>query len=134
MPSKNDAAMTTTFTDILAALAACGYTPTLNVTDNKCSKIVEAYIKSKKRDIHLVPYHIHHVNATERIISTFKEHFIAGLATVDRRTAPSNCGTNFYNKSNSHSAVFASHAMIPSKSPNEEVNGFLTSTKPPSCH
>ena len=59
MPSKNDAAMTTAFTKILATLAACGYKPTLNITDNKCSKMVEAYIKSNKMDIHLVPPHNH---------------------------------------------------------------------------
>jgi hypothetical protein len=35
MPSKNDAAMITTFTKILAILAACRYKPNLNVTNNK---------------------------------------------------------------------------------------------------
>jgi hypothetical protein len=32
----------------------------------------------------LVPPHNHHINATERAIATFKEHFIAGLATVHK--------------------------------------------------
>jgi hypothetical protein len=31
----------------------------------------------------LVPPHNHHVNAAEHAISTFKEHFVAALATVD---------------------------------------------------
>ncbi len=84
MPSKNNAAMITAFTEILATLAAHGYKPTLNVTDNKCSKMVEAYIKSNKMDTHLVPPHNHHDNAAEHAIATFKEQFIAGLATVDR--------------------------------------------------
>jgi hypothetical protein len=57
MPSKNNAAMITAFTKILATLAARGYKPTLDVTDSKCSKMVEAYIKSNKMDIHLVPPH-----------------------------------------------------------------------------
>jgi hypothetical protein len=35
MPSKNNDAMITAFRDILAALAAHGYMPTVNVTDNK---------------------------------------------------------------------------------------------------
>jgi hypothetical protein len=34
-------------------------------------------------EIQLVPPHNHCVNATERAISTFKEHFVAALATVD---------------------------------------------------
>ena len=84
MPSKNNAAMITAFTKILATLTARGYKPTPNVTDNNCSKMVETYIKSNKMDIHLVPPHNHHVNGAERAIATFKEHFIAGLATVDK--------------------------------------------------
>ena len=36
MPSKNNAAMITAFTKILATLTARGYKPTLNVTDNEC--------------------------------------------------------------------------------------------------
>ncbi len=35
-------------------------------------------------DIHLVPPHNHRVNAAERAITTFKEHFIPGLTTVDK--------------------------------------------------
>jgi hypothetical protein len=84
MPSKNDAAMITAFTKILAMLAARGYKPTLNVTDNECSKTVEAYIKSNKMGIHFVPPYNHRVNMAECAIATFKEHFIVGLATVDR--------------------------------------------------
>jgi hypothetical protein len=34
MPSKNNAAMITSFTNILTTLAACGYKPTLKVTEN----------------------------------------------------------------------------------------------------
>jgi hypothetical protein len=44
MPSKNNAAVITAFTKILATLTARGYKPTLNITKNKCSKMVEVYI------------------------------------------------------------------------------------------
>jgi hypothetical protein len=84
MPSKNDAAMIITSTKIFPTLAAGRYKPTLNVTDNECSKMVEAYIKSNKMNIHLVLPHKHRVNAAKRAIATFKEHFITGLATGDR--------------------------------------------------
>ncbi len=94
MPSKNDAAMITAFIEILATLAACSYKPTLNITDNECSKTVEAYIKSNKMDIHLIPPHNHQVNAVELAIATFKEHFIAGMP-LSTGTAPHNCGMNF---------------------------------------
>jgi len=59
MPSKNNGAMIAAFTDILATLNARGYSPTLNVMDIKCSKAVEAQIRSNKMDIHLVPPHNH---------------------------------------------------------------------------
>ena len=59
------------------------YTPTLNVMDNECSAAVEKYIKSEKIGIQLVPPHKHRVNAAECAIATFKEYFIAALATVD---------------------------------------------------
>jgi hypothetical protein len=52
--------------------------------DNKCSATVERYIWSKKINIQLVPPHNHRVNAAEQAIATFKEHFIAALATVDQ--------------------------------------------------
>jgi hypothetical protein len=51
------------------------------VMDNEYSATVEKYIRSEKITIQLVPPHNHRVNAAERAIATFKEHFIA--ATVD---------------------------------------------------
>jgi hypothetical protein len=52
--------------------------------DNECSTAVEQYIHSEKINIQLVPPHNHQANAAERAIATFKEHFIAALATVDQ--------------------------------------------------
>jgi hypothetical protein len=51
--------------------------------DNECSKAVKKHIRSNKMEIQLVPLHNYCINATERTISTFKEHFIAALATID---------------------------------------------------
>jgi hypothetical protein len=84
MPSKNIGAMINAFTKILATLATCNYHPTLNLMDNECSKAIEAHICKNNMDIHLVPPHNHWVNTTERVIATFKEHFIAGLSTIDK--------------------------------------------------
>ncbi len=55
MPSKNDGAMIAALKDILVPLNTRGYAPTLNVMDNKCSKAVEAHIRSNNMDIHLPP-------------------------------------------------------------------------------
>jgi hypothetical protein len=40
---------------------------------------------SQKNDVkyQLVPPHCHRHNATQRAIRTFKEHFVAGLASAD---------------------------------------------------
>jgi hypothetical protein len=84
MPSKNNAGMIAAFSDIFSTFAAHGYAPTLIVMDNECSKAVEAHIKANKMNVHLVPPHNHRVNAAEHAIATFKEHFIAGLATIDK--------------------------------------------------
>ena len=39
----------------------------------------------KEVDFQLVPPHIHQRNLAERAISTFKDHFIAGLDSVDQQ-------------------------------------------------
>ena len=84
MPSKIDGPMIDAFTEILGTLAARNYHPTLNLMDNECSKAIDAHICKNNMDIHLVLLHNHWVNAAECAIATFKEHFIAGLATVDK--------------------------------------------------
>ncbi len=84
MPSKNNAAMIAAFSDILSTLAVHGYAPTLNVMDNECSKAFKAHIKANKMNVHLVPQHNHYINVAECAIAMFKEHFIGGLANVDK--------------------------------------------------
>ena len=82
MPSRTS--MVTAFTEVIATLKAGIYMPALNMMNNECSAAVEKYIRSKKIGIiQLVPPHNHCVNAAKRAIGTFKEHFIAALATVD---------------------------------------------------
>jgi hypothetical protein len=83
MPSCTDASMVTAFIDVITTLKTGGYRPALNVMDNECSAAVEKYIRSEQINIQLIPPHNHQVNAAERAIATFKEHFIAALATVD---------------------------------------------------
>jgi hypothetical protein len=51
--------------------------------DKECSKAVIRHIQSNKIEIQLVPPHNHCVNTTKRDISTFKEHFVVALATVN---------------------------------------------------
>jgi hypothetical protein len=83
MPSCTNALFITAFFKVFGILCACDYQPALTVMDNECSKAVEKHIRANKMDIQLVLPHNHRVNAAERAIETFKEHFAAALATVD---------------------------------------------------
>ncbi len=51
--------------------------------DKECSKVVEKHICANRMTIQLVPPHNHRVNAAKQAIGTFKEHFIATLATIN---------------------------------------------------
>jgi hypothetical protein len=80
---RTDASFIAAFTKVFTILRAWNYQPALNVMDNKCSKVVEKHIHTNRMMIQLVPSHNHRVNAAKRAIGTFKEHFIAALATIN---------------------------------------------------
>jgi hypothetical protein len=80
---RTNSTFITAFSKVFAILHAHNYQPALNVMDNECSKAFEKHIQSNKMNIHLVPLHNHCINATEHAITTFKEHYVAALATVD---------------------------------------------------
>ena len=77
MPNHTNASVIAAFTEVFHILQAQQYLPVLNVMDHECSKAVEKHIKKNKMKIQLVPPHNHCVNAAERAIGTFKEHFVA---------------------------------------------------------
>ena len=83
MKSRNDQCMVAAYKNIYNHLTAAGHKPTLNVTDNECSKAVQNYIMSQNVDWQLVDPDNHRVNTAKRAIQTFKHHFLAGLAPVD---------------------------------------------------
>jgi hypothetical protein len=122
MPSKNNGAMIAALTDILANLNACRYAPRLNAMDNKFSKAIEAHIQNNHMDIHLVPPHNHQVNTTKHRIATFKEHFIAALATVDRN-CPLQLWDNFLPQVELTLNLLQFFQWNPTKSAKKEVNG-----------
>ena len=119
------------FTDILSTLAAWDYHPsTLNVMDNECSKAVAAHIRKNDMDIHLVPPHNHRVNAAERAIATFKEHFITALTTVNK-DCPLQLWDEFLPQVELTLNLLRFSRRDPNKSANEEVNGFFDFNKMP---
>ena len=84
-PTKNKTAetMVSAFSILHSRLTKAGFKPKLHRLDNECSDLLKLDLKSKGLDFQLVPPGCHRRNAAERAIRTFKNHFIAGLCSVN---------------------------------------------------
>jgi hypothetical protein len=60
-----------------------GHAPELHILDNECTQDLKNAFLANRIAFQRVPPHEHRVNAAERAIRTFKNHFIASLFTVD---------------------------------------------------
>ena len=65
-------------------LCRTGFHPKLQHLDNECSEILKDFMTNTNIDFQLIPPGVHHRNAAEGAICTFKNHFIAGLCSVDK--------------------------------------------------
>ena len=65
-------------------LCNAGLCPQLQHLDNECSKPLKQFMTSQNIDFQLFPPGIHHRNASKCATHTFKNHFIAGLCSVDK--------------------------------------------------
>jgi hypothetical protein len=59
------------------------FKPKLQTLDNKASTALKNFFTAQNIDYQLVSPHYHRRNAAERAIGTFKEHFVAGISSVD---------------------------------------------------
>jgi hypothetical protein len=98
--------------------------------DNECSTAVKNYIRSEKINIQLVPLHNHRVNAAERAIATFKEHFIAALATMDMH-CPLQLWDEFLLQVKLTLNMLRFSQRNPKRSANQEVYGSFDFNKTP---
>eukprot|EP00804_Cyclotella_cryptica_P001099 CCRYP_008385-RA/>CCRYP_008385-RA protein AED:0.18 eAED:0.13 QI:0/0/0/1/0.4/0.16/6/0/1406 len=84
----------TMYTDATGALPAVtlegnqyylskGYKPTFNVTDNQATTPIKAYLGTENCKWQFIEPNNHRINAAERAIQTFKNHFISGLCSTD---------------------------------------------------
>jgi hypothetical protein len=64
-------------------LTSKGYKPKINIMDNQATKYIKAFLTEQQCQLQLVEPHNHRLNAAERAIQTFKDAFIAALATTD---------------------------------------------------
>ena len=83
LKSQSDESMVDAFNDVYEELASKGFKPKLHIMDNQCSKAVVKQIKAAGVNIQLVPPDEHKVNAAERAIQTWKDHWTAGMGTLD---------------------------------------------------
>jgi hypothetical protein len=83
MKSKSASEWLKSFDEIFQELTSRGLKPKLQTMDNEASAALKSYSTEKEMTYQLLPPHCHRRNAAERAIRTFKEHFVAGLASVD---------------------------------------------------
>ncbi len=72
-----------TLTKCNLLLTTKGFKHKLNVIDNKASKHIKTFLTKNDCKLKLVEPHNHYINAAECAIQTFKDAFIAALATTD---------------------------------------------------
>ncbi len=66
-------------------LMSKGFKPRLNIMDNQVTTHIKAFLTKNDCKLQLVEWHNHCINAAERAIQTFKDAFIAALATTDSK-------------------------------------------------
>jgi hypothetical protein len=83
LKDQTDNSLLAAFEDVYTYLTDRGFPPQLNVMDNQCSKTIQKFIESNNAKIQLCNPDDHRVNAAERAIQTWKNHWLAGLGTLD---------------------------------------------------
>jgi hypothetical protein len=95
MKSRSASEWVNAYDHIHQELTAKGFKPKLQTLDSEASAALKHFFTTNNVEYQLVPPHCHRRNAAERAIRTFKEHFVAGLSSVDP-TFHYICGTYFY--------------------------------------
>jgi hypothetical protein len=83
MKSRSASEWVKSYDTIHQELTVKGFKPKLQKLDNEASTALKILSTDNDVDYQLVPPHCHRHNAAERAIRTFKEHFMAGLSSVD---------------------------------------------------
>jgi hypothetical protein len=81
--SKSSSEWVKAYYSIHQELTVKGFKPKLQTLDNEASTSLKNFFTIKNIANQLVLPHCHPRNAAKRAIGTFKEHFVAGLSSVD---------------------------------------------------
>jgi hypothetical protein len=83
MKSRSASEWIKSYDHIHQELTAKGFKPKLQTLDNEASAALKIFFTANDIEYQLVPRHCHRRSADERSIRSFKEHFVAGLSSVD---------------------------------------------------
>jgi hypothetical protein len=83
MKSRSASEWVKAYDSIHQELTVKGFKPKLQTLDNEAYAALKNFFAVNDIDYQLVPPHCYRRNAAERAIRTFKEHFVAGLSSVD---------------------------------------------------
>jgi hypothetical protein len=83
IPNLRDETILDVFDKVFQELRSKGFKPTFNVTDNQAASPIKKYLQKENTTWQFVEPNNHRVNAAERAIQTYKNHFISGLCTTD---------------------------------------------------
>jgi hypothetical protein len=83
MKSRSASEWVKAYDTIHQELTVKGSKPKIQTLNNEASAALKNFFTANDVDYQLVPPHCHRRNAAERAIRNFKEHFVAGLSSVD---------------------------------------------------
>jgi hypothetical protein len=83
MKSRSASEWVKAYDVIYQEITVKGFKPKLQTLDNEASTALKNFFTANNIAYQLVPHHCHRRNTAERAIRTFKEHFVAGLSSVD---------------------------------------------------
>jgi hypothetical protein len=83
MKSRSASEWVKAYDTVHQELTVKGFKPKLQTLDNEASAGLKNFFTVNDIAYQLVPPHCHLRNTAERAIRTFKEHFVAGLSSVD---------------------------------------------------
>jgi hypothetical protein len=119
---RESATIVNAFDDVFTYLEEKGFKPRFNVLDNEASSAITEYLRRKDIKWQFVPPNEHRVNAAERAIQTFKNHFIAGLCSTDKQF-PSQLWDKLLPQAQDSLNMLRTSRIDPSKSAYEVLEG-----------
>jgi hypothetical protein len=136
MKSRSASEWVNAYDTIHQELTVKGFKPKLQTIDNEASVALKNFSTANNVDYQLVPPHCHRRNSAERAIRTFKEHFVAGISSVDP-TFPLCLWDRLLPQAEITLSLLRTSRLHPQLSTADHFHGLLdynkTSFAPPGC-